>query len=97
MLPKRLMDLSNWGSGPAAAFKPGETFAVSLQNVTIDRVIPGPKSYLCIAGRFNDRTVFYNVGPLDEKTLAKVAKIVDENRGQTLLSIGTAEIPPDED
>jgi hypothetical protein len=50
MLPKRLMDLSNWGSGP-----------------------------------------------LDEKTLAKVAKIVDDNRGQTLLSIGTVEIPPDED
>jgi hypothetical protein len=97
MLLKRVMDLPNWGSGPAAAFKPGETLAVSLENVIIERVIPGQKSYLGIAGRFNQRTVFYNIGPLDEKTLEKVAKIVDENRGQPLLSIGTIQIPPDED
>ena len=97
MLPKRVMHLPNWGDGPAAAFKPGQTFAVSLGEVIIQRVIPAPRGYLGIAGVHNEKAAIYNVGPLDEKTLRKVAKIVEDNKGNTLLSIGTIEIPPDED
>jgi len=93
----RILDLPGWGNGPAGGFKPGETFAVTLDHVIIQSVIPSPRGYLCIAGLFNQRTVFCNVGPLDEKTLPKVAKIVNDNKGAPLLSIGTIEIPADED
>lgn len=97
MLPRRLMDLPNWGSGTAAAFKPGDNFAISLDRVIIECIIPAPKDYLGVAGIFNKQTVFYNIGPLEEKEFAKVAEIVDKNRGQSLLSIGPIEIPADED
>ena len=97
MLPTRVSDLPNWGQGGAAAFKPGENFSVSLDKVIIESFVIGPKDYVTVAGKVDGRTAFYGIGPLDEKTLPKVAKIVDDNRGQTLLSIGTIEIPEDED
>jgi hypothetical protein len=97
VLHKRISDLPNWGQGGAAAFKPGENFSVSLDKVIIERTIPGQKNYVTIVGNFDGRTVFYGLGPLDEKILPKVGKIVDDNRGETLLFIGTIEIPPDED
>jgi hypothetical protein len=97
MLPKRIMDLPKWGEGPAGAFKPGHTFAISPQDVIIERALPGgPKGFVAIAGNWNGAPAFYSIGPLDDKTLAKVAKIVDDNRGKPLLSIGPIEIPPDE-
>ena len=97
MLPKRVSDLPNWGQGGAAAFKQGENFSVSLDKVIIESFIIGQKDCVTVAGKADGRTTFYGIGPLDEKTLRKVAKIVDDNRGQTLLSIGTMEIPEDED
>jgi hypothetical protein len=70
---------------------------VSLDNVIIQAVVPAAKDYVGIAGQVNGRTVFYAMGSLDEKTLHKFGKIVHDNRGELLLSIGTVELPPDED
>jgi len=92
-----MSDLPNWGQGGAAAFKPGENFSISLDKVIIASLVIDPKGYVTVAGKVDGRTAFYGIGPLDERTLPKVAKIVADNRGQTLLSIGTIEIPEHED
>ena len=48
MLPKRVSDLPNWGPGGAAAFKPGESFSVSLDKVIIESFIISTKDYVTV-------------------------------------------------
>jgi hypothetical protein len=42
---------------------------------------------------FNGRSVLYTFQTLDKKTSEEIAKILSDNLGKTLLSIGVIEIP----
>lgn len=92
---QRVMDLPGWPPQSGGAFKPGEIFPQSSEEVTIERVLRMNDGHLLFACRFDGRSVFYDFPLLDEKTGAKVADILNDNIGKTLFSIGIVEIPED--
>jgi len=94
----RVADLPGWVPQSGGPTSPGETFPITADQVTIERVIGvfGEHHFLFMC-RFNDRSVSYDFPLLDAKTAAKIANILNENIGKTLLSIGTIEIPEDDE
>ena len=92
----RLMDLPGWVPQSGGAHKTGETMLYAPEKVTIEgalRVLPGCVSFTCI---FHGKAIGYDFWISDKKLAEKVAKILNDNRGKTLLSIGWIEIPEDE-
>jgi hypothetical protein len=97
-LKTRVMDLPEWVPQPGGPTSPGETFPLATDQVTFERVIGVfGEHHLMFMCRFNGRSVSYNYPLLDPKTAATIANILNENIGNTLLSIGTIEIPEDDE
>jgi len=93
----QIKDLTGWPPQPGGAFKPGEAFPISSEQVVIERVIRVNEGHILFACRYKkDRIEYYDLFVPDEKTGEKVAKILAENIGTRLFDIGMMEIPPDE-
>ena len=97
MLPKRVMDLPGWAPQPGGATKPGSTFPVSTDEVTIERVITYATNTLLFSCKFKGDSVLYHFHQLDEKTATKVGAILHEHIGQPLTSVAHIPIPEDKD
>jgi hypothetical protein len=94
----RVMDLPGWIPQPGGPTSPGESFPIYPEQVTIERVVGIFGEYrLLFTCRFDGRSVPYNFPLPDLKTAAKITVILTENVGKTLLSIGTIEIPEDDE
>lgn len=94
----RVMDLPGWVPQPGGPTSPGETFPISAEQVTIERVVGiFGEDRLLFTCRFDGRSVPHSFPLLDLKTAAKITTILMDNIGKTLLSIGTTEIPDDEE
>jgi hypothetical protein len=90
------MDLPGWQIlTPGGAKSEGERFPTALDQVTIERVDRLMVDHVIFTCTFNGRLVPYIFQMPDKKTGEKIAKILNDNRGKTLLSIGVIEIPPD--
>jgi hypothetical protein len=92
------MDLPGWPPEATGTFDPhrGATFAGTADSVFVERVIRATPDVLMFACSFNDGTKaqhpVYHWNLLGDNA-PKVEKILHENIGKTLLSIGTIEIP----
>jgi hypothetical protein len=95
MLPRRVMDRPGWPPQPGGATKPGSTFPVSTDEVTIERVLTYATNMLLFSCKFNGDSVLYHFPQLDEKDATKVGAILHAHAGQSLTSV--AYIPVDED
>jgi hypothetical protein len=91
----RVMDLPGWVPQPGGAYRPGDLIPLAAEEVTIEgvsRVMDNYVSFTCI---FRGRPVSYDFWVSDQRLAAKVVKILKENIGETLLSIGVVNIPED--
>jgi hypothetical protein len=97
----RVMELPGWPPEAAGTFDPlsGVTFAGTADTVYIERVIRATPDVLMFACSFdNGKTAqhpLYHWKVLGDNAL-KVEKILHNNIGKLLLSIGTIEIPEDD-
>jgi chemotaxis protein CheY-P-specific phosphatase CheC len=91
----RIMDLPGWPPIPGGAHKPGDFFPTSTDQVTIETVLRISEGNVMFMCRFGDRSVGYHFFVADENTAKKVAAVLSGNIGETLLSIGMMELPPD--
>jgi hypothetical protein len=88
------MDLPGWQSlNPGGAKLEGERAPTALDQVTIERVDRVMADQVIFRCNFNGRSVLYTFQTLDKKTSEEIAKILSDNLGKTLLSIGVIEIP----
>lgn len=93
---KRVQDLAGWQPVTAEAFSPrGGTFAISIEQVMIKRVVRIVKNRVDLICTFEGKDVNYPFNAPDEKTAQKLGVILNNNIGKTLFSIGTIEIPED--
>ena len=98
----RVMDLLGWVPQPGGAKSEGDRVP-SPDAVFIERVLKVFEDHIMFACSFIDRSTgeakarsyFYDFPMLDKKTLPKIAEILNDNIGKTLLSIGTIEISKD--
>jgi hypothetical protein len=90
----RVIDLPGWPPNPGGAKLEGETSPTALDQVTIERVDCVMVDHVIFISSFDGRLVPYIFQMPDKKTGEKIAKILNDNRGKTLLSIGVVEIPP---
>lgn len=90
---QRLKDLPGWVPQPCNSKAAGDTFPMTADQVTIERVIWLKDGHLVFACRFGRELVFHDFQHLDDATGELIGKILDENRGKTLLSVGAIEIP----
>jgi len=95
VLPKRVMDLPGWPPEPGGAMTIGGRFPVTVDQVTIERVVALRGEHLLFTYRFDGQSVFYDFPLLDKPDAEKIIKIVNDNVGKVLLSIGTIELPPE--
>ena len=65
--------------------------------MTIEDVLGVMQDHVLFSCSFEGRSLFYDFPLLDENNREKITKILHENIGKTLLSIGSIEIPKDED
>lgn len=94
----RVMDLPGWVPQSGGAYDPHtDKFPVAAGEVTIENVHHVMNDHVTFTCIFNGRSVSYDFFVLDAKMAKKIAKILVNNRGKSLLSIGTMEIPADED
>jgi hypothetical protein len=90
------MDLPGWVPQSGGAHKTGDAMLYPAEKVTIEgvsHVLPGCVSFTC---SFQGKSIGYDFWILDKKLAEKVAKVLNDNRGKTLLSIGWVEISEDE-
>ena len=93
----RMMDLPGWMPKPVrqlnslriGAIDPGRGKIQSVVRVKEDRVV-----FTCV---FNNRPVYFELHVEDKTFVEKVAEILKKNRGKTLISISTIELPSDEE
>jgi hypothetical protein len=98
----RVRDLPGWVPQPGGARSTGERVP-RPNEVFIERVLQVFNDNLIFTCRFVDnfsgkpegRSVFYSFPVLEKETLPKIAEIINQNVGKTLLSIGDIEIPSD--
>ncbi|MGD0737603.1 MAG: hypothetical protein ABR976_20925 [Terracidiphilus sp.] len=90
----RVMDLPGWPPNPGGAKSEGERSPTALDQVTIEQVNHVMEDHVMFTCRFNGHQVPHNFQLADKKTGEKIEKILNDNRGKTLLSIGIIEIPP---
>jgi hypothetical protein len=89
----RVMDLPRWPPNPGGAKSEGERSPTEPGQVTIEQVNQVMVDHVMFICSFNGRLVPYNFQMPDKKTGEKIAIILNDNRGKTLLSIGIIEIP----
>lgn len=89
------MDLANWPPQSGGTYTPGEPFPISAEEVTIQNVLYVMKDHVTVSCDFRGRPATYDLFVPDEKTAKKIAKILADNHGKTLMSIGTIPIPED--
>jgi hypothetical protein len=96
----RVMNLPGWPPEASGTFARGGTFPMTPDQVFIERVVHTTPDVLTFACSFNDGKAaqhpLYHWRLLGDKT-QKIEKILHDNKGNTLLSIGTIEIPEDDD
>jgi hypothetical protein len=100
---QKVKNLPGWIPQPGGVISPGDTFPTHADQVTIERVLQVFKDHVLFACKFvstssgepKGRSVFYDFPMLDEKSGTKIAEILHNNLGRTLLSIGEIEIPSD--
>ncbi|WP_263376039.1 hypothetical protein [Granulicella aggregans] len=97
----KVMELPGWPPEATGTFDPlrGATFAGTADTVYIERVIRATSDVLMFACSFNDGKTaqhpVYHWNHLGDNAL-KVEKILHNNIGELLLSIGTIGIPEDD-
>ena len=87
--------VENWPPQPAGTFKPGESFAVFPEEVIVGDVVRVVDRRVDFTGKFGEKTVNYSWPTLEEKTAQRLAKILEEHKGKTLLTVGMALMPND--
>jgi hypothetical protein len=88
--------LPGWIPQPGGPKSEGDRFPTTADQVTIERVIGiFGEHHIVFTCKFNGRSVSYDFPLLDAKSAPKIAAILNDNIGNTLLSIGTIEIPID--
>jgi len=87
--------VENWPPQPAMAFKPGDSFAIFPEEVVVGDVVRVVDRRVDFNGKFGKKTVTYSWQTLEEKTAERLAKILEEYKGKTLLTVGMALMPND--
>ena len=93
----RVMDLKGWVPQSGGAFKSGNVFPMSAEQVTIEKILRVMDDHVSFTCDFGGRSEGYDFFVPDKKTANKIAKILNDNVGKTLFSIGFMELPPDQD
>ncbi len=97
----KVMELPGWPPEGAGSFDPldGATFAGTADTVYIERIIRVTPDVLMFSCSFNDgktdRHPVYHWNHLGD-TAPKVEKILHDNIGEILLSVGTIDVPEDD-
>jgi hypothetical protein len=89
----RVMDLPGWPPQPGGAFKGGDTFPQSTDQVTVDKYLNLVRNHVSFTCIWNGKPVGYDFTVPDEATGKKVQKILEANLGKKLFDIGFIEIP----
>lgn len=92
---ERVMDLPGWPPNPGGSVSGGGTFPIAIDLAVIEEVIQVMKDHVTFTCRSNGDVAPYRFQMPDTRTGEKIAKILNDNRGRSLLSIGIIEIPTD--
>jgi hypothetical protein len=92
----RVMDLPGWPPQSGGAYKPGEVFPISTDEVTVERFLLITEGHVAFICRFNGRSFAYDFFVADEKIAGKFVNIINDSHGKKLFDVVLTEIPPDE-
>ena len=92
---QRVMDLAGWPPDGGGTWAPGETFAISSEQVTIKEVVRIAGNRVDFSCAFADKVVNYRFSAPDEKTARKLETILANSIGKSLFSVGMVEIQED--
>jgi hypothetical protein len=92
----RIMDLGNWPPEGAGPVNNGESVPLCADQVMINNVLQIGRTRVIFSCLLEGRTLIYHLLVDDVNMGIQVARILSDNRGKTLLSIGTIEIPASE-
>lgn len=88
----RVMDLPGWAPNVGSG---RELFPASADQVSIGRVLEVKRDRVEFLCNYRARSVYCSFQMPDVNTGQKIAEILRDNAGKTLLSIGSIEIPAD--
>jgi hypothetical protein len=91
----RVMDFAGWVPQSGGAYRGGDKFPISAEEVTIEKVLRVTEDHVAFTCDFGGKSVGYDFYVPDIRTAEKVAAILSANVGGTLFSIGILELPPD--
>ena len=95
MAVQRVMDLTGWPPDGGGTWAPGETFAISSEQVTIKGVVRIAGNRVDFSCTFTDKVVNYRFSVPDERTARRLGTILANSIGNSLFSVGMVEIPED--
>lgn len=90
----RVMDLQGWPPQSAGAHTVGDSFPITVDEVTVESVERVFETCVMFTCRFLGRSVRYHFFVPDRKTADRVSQILIENTGKPLLAIGTVDLSP---
>jgi hypothetical protein len=91
----RIMDLDGWVPQSGGAYRGGDKFPISAEEVTIEKVLRAMKDHVAFTCDFGGKSVGYDFYVPSLHVAEKVATILNANVGKTLFSIGAIELPAD--
>jgi hypothetical protein len=92
---QRVMDLAGWPPDGGGTWAPGETFAISSEQVAIKEVVRIVGNHVDFRCTFQGKDVLYPFSAPDDATAEKLVTILKNSTGASLLSVGALEIPQD--
>jgi len=92
---QRVMDLAGWPPDGGGTWAPGDTFAISSEQVTIKEVVRIVGNRVDFSCTFAGKIVNYRFSAPDEKTTRKLGTIFANSIGNSLFSVGMVKIPED--
>ena len=92
---RRVSDLAGWPPIGGGAYGRGNSFAISSEQVAVKEVVRIVDEHVTFTCAFEGNLLTYDFCAPNEETADKVGKLLKENSGKTLFSVGMLELPLD--